>query len=64
MRSKSGLQSSAEEHVSEIHRATRKKRNSEEKIRIVPEGLPRKLGGRPTGARHTTNGYFAAEIEN
>jgi hypothetical protein len=57
MRSKSGLQSSAEEHVSEIHRATRK-------IRIVPEGLPRKLGGRPTGARHTTNCSFAAEIEN
>jgi hypothetical protein len=64
MRSKSGLQSLAEGHVSEIRRATRKKHNAEEKIRIVLEGLPRKLGGRPTGARHTTNCSFAAEIEN
>ena len=39
MRSKSGPQSSAEEHVREIRRATRKQYSSEEKIRIVLEGL-------------------------
>ena len=39
MRSKSGPRSSAEEHVREIRRATRKQYSSEEKIRIVLEGL-------------------------
>ena len=39
MRSKSGPQSSAEEHVREIRQATRKRYSSEEKIRIVLEGL-------------------------
>ena len=39
MRSKSELQSSAEEHVREIRRATRKQYSSEEKIRIVLDGL-------------------------
>ena len=39
MRSKSGLQSSAEDHVREIRRQTRKRYSSEEKIRIVLEGL-------------------------
>jgi len=39
MRSKSGPQSSVEEHVREIRRATRKQYCSEEKIRIVLEGL-------------------------
>jgi TetR/AcrR family transcriptional repressor of nem operon len=37
MRSKSGPQSSADEHVREIRRATRKQYSSEEKIRIVLE---------------------------
>jgi transposase len=39
MRSKSGPQSSAEEHVREIRRTTRKQYSPEEKIRIVLEGL-------------------------
>ena len=39
MRSKSGPQSTAEDHVREIRRATRKQYSSEEKIRIVLEGL-------------------------
>ena len=39
MRSKSGPQPSAEEHVREIRRQTRKRYSSEEKIRIVLEGL-------------------------
>ena len=39
MRSKSGPQSSAEQHVREIRRQTRKRYSSEEKIRIVLEGL-------------------------
>jgi len=39
MRSKSGPQSSAEEQVREIRRQTRKRYSSEEKIRIVLEGL-------------------------
>ena len=39
MRSKSGPQSSAEEHVREIRRQTRKQYGAEEKIRIVLEGL-------------------------
>ena len=39
MRSKSGPQLSAEEHVREIRRQTRKRYSSEEKIRIVLEGL-------------------------
>jgi transposase len=39
MRSRSGPQSSAEEHAREIRRATRKRHNAEEKIRIVLEGL-------------------------
>ena len=39
MRSKSGPQSSAEQHVREIRRRTRKIHSTEEKIRIVPEVL-------------------------
>ena len=39
MRPKSGPQSSAEQHVREIRRATRKRHSTEEKIRIVLEGL-------------------------
>ncbi len=35
MRSKSGPQPSAEQHVREIRRQTRKRYSSEEKIRIV-----------------------------
>jgi transposase len=39
MSQKSGPQSSAEKHVREIRRQTRKQYSSEEKIRIVLEGL-------------------------
>ncbi len=39
MRSKSGPQSSAEAHVREIRRATRKRHSTAENIRIVLEGL-------------------------
>ena len=39
MRSKSGPQPSAEQHVREIRRQTRTRYSSEEKIRIVLEGL-------------------------
>jgi transposase len=39
MRSKSEPQSSAEQHVREIRRQTRKRHSTEEKIRIVLEGL-------------------------
>ena len=39
MRSKSGPHPSAEQHVREIRRQTRKRYSSEEKIRIVLEGL-------------------------
>ena len=39
MRSKSGPQPSAEQHVREIRRQTRKRYSSEEKNRIVLEGL-------------------------
>ena len=39
MRSKSGPPSSAEQHVREIRRQTRKRYSSEDKIRIVLEGL-------------------------
>ncbi len=39
MRSKSGPLSSAEQHVREIRRQTRKRHGTEEKIRIVLEGL-------------------------
>ena len=39
MRSKSKPQSSAEEHVREIRRQTRKRHSTEEKIRIVLEGV-------------------------
>ena len=39
MRSKSGPQPSAEQHVREVRRQTRKRYSSEEKIRIVLEGL-------------------------
>ena len=39
MRSKSGPQPSAEQHLREIRRQTRKRYSSEEKIRIVLEGL-------------------------
>ena len=38
MRSRSGPQSSAEEHVREIRRQTRKQYGAEEKVRIVLEG--------------------------
>ena len=39
MRQKSGPQVTAEAHVKEIRRATRRQHNAEEKIRIVLEGL-------------------------
>ena len=39
MRQKSGAQASAEAHVKEIRRATRRHHGAEEKIRIVLEGL-------------------------
>ena len=39
MRSKSGPQSTAEQHVREIRRQTRKRHSTEDKIRIVLEGL-------------------------
>jgi len=39
MNSKSGAKSSAEAHVREIRRKTRKQYSAEEKIRIVLEGL-------------------------
>ena len=39
MRSKTGPQPSAEQHVREIRRQTRKRYSSQEKIRIVLEGL-------------------------
>jgi transposase len=39
MRSNSGPQSPAEQHVREIRRRTRKSHSTEEKIRIVLEGL-------------------------
>lgn len=39
MSQKSGPQGSAEQHVKDIRRATRKQHSSEEKIRIVLEGL-------------------------
>ena len=39
MRSKSGPQSSVEQHVREIRRQTRKRHSTEDKIRIVLEGL-------------------------
>ena len=39
MRQKSGPQGSAEQHVKDIRRATRKQYSAEEKIRIVLEGL-------------------------
>ena len=39
MSQKSGPQGSAEQHVKDIRRATRKQYSSEEKIRIVLEGL-------------------------
>jgi transposase len=39
MRPKSGPHSSAEQHVREIRRQTRKRYSSEDKIRIVLEGL-------------------------
>ena len=39
MRSKPGQQSSAEQHVREIRRQTRKRHSTEDKIRIVLEGL-------------------------
>ena len=39
MSQKSGPQSSAEQHVREIRRQTRKQYSTEEKIRIVLEGL-------------------------
>ena len=39
MRQKSGPQGSAEQHVKDIRRVTRKQYGAEEKIRIVLEGL-------------------------
>jgi transposase len=39
MSQKSGPQGSAEQHVKDIRRATRKQHSSEVKIRIVLEGL-------------------------
>ncbi len=39
MRQKSGSQGSAEQHVKDIRRVTRKQYGAEEKIRIVLEGL-------------------------
>jgi transposase len=39
MRQKSGPQGTAEQHVREIRRQTRKRHSTEEKIRIVLEGL-------------------------
>ena len=39
MRQKSGPHGTAETHVKEIRRATRRQHNAEEKIRIVLEGL-------------------------
>lgn len=39
MRSKSGPHSSAEQRVREIRRQTRKRHSTEDKIRIVLEGL-------------------------
>ena len=39
MRQKSGPHVTAEAHVKEIRRATRRRHNAEEKIRIVLEGL-------------------------
>ena len=48
MRSKSGPHSSAEAHVREIRRATRKKHSAEERIRIVLEGLARRVLDRRT----------------
>lgn len=39
MRQKSGPQDTAEKHVNDIRRRTRKKYSAEEKIRIVLEGL-------------------------
>ena len=39
MRSKSGPQSSTEQHDRKIRRQTRKRRSTEDKIRIVLEGL-------------------------
>ena len=39
MRQKPGPQGSAEKHITEIRRATRKQYSAEEKIRIVLEGL-------------------------
>lgn len=39
MRKKSGQHVTAEAHMNEIHRATRRQHNAEEKIRIVVEGL-------------------------
>ena len=39
MRQKSGPEGSAEKHVKEIRRKTRRKFSAEEKIRIVLEGL-------------------------
>ncbi len=39
MRHKSGLHGTAEKHIKDIRRATRKQYSAEEKIRIVLEGL-------------------------
>ena len=51
MRSKSGPQSSAEAHVREIRRATRKKHSAEERISIVLTGLRGSAKFYPTGAK-------------
>ena len=56
MRQKSGLEGSAEEHVKEIRRKTRRKFSAEEKIRILLENcfLPGDLEAQSTRSLATT----------
>ena len=51
MRSKSGPQASAEQHVREIRRQTRKRHSTEDKIRIVLEGQIKFGRNLPAGAQ-------------
>jgi len=44
MRQKSGPHGTAEKHIKDIRRATRKQYSAEEKIRIVLEGLRQEMG--------------------
>ncbi len=44
MRQKPGPHETAEKHVKDIRRATRKQYSAEEKIRIVLEGLRQEMG--------------------